>query len=264
MTEPLPVFIGYDRREHEAYEVCRESLIRHASVPLHIVKLDEAALRQAGAYGREWRQEGPNRIDLGDGKPFSTDFSFTRFLVPALSLYQGWALFCDCDFLFTADVAELFGLADDRYAAMCVKHEHAPREATKMGGITQTAYHRKNWSSLVLWNCGHPANRALSQAVVSTWPGSALHAFVWLADERIGSLPWRWNWLAGVDPPLGIVPAGIHYTLGVPTMPGCEKAPYADLWRAARSSVGAARGASNGAAQRVAWAEPALAAERVA
>lgn len=237
MSEPLSVFIGYDEREHEAYEICRASLLRHSSVPLHIVKLDQTPLRRAGWYRREWRFNGPNRIDLGDLKPFSTDFAFTRFLVPALSLYQEWALFCDCDFLFTGDIAEVFALADDRYAALCVKHDHDPAEPTKMGGIAQGRYRRKNWSSLVLWNCAHPRNANLTGYVVNEWAGQWLHAFSWLSDDEIGDVPRRWNWLSGVDQDLGNVPAGIHYTLGVPTMPGCAEVPYADLWRAARASL---------------------------
>lgn len=234
MIAPLTVYIGYDCREHAAYEVCRASLLEHTSRPLHIVRLDESALRQAGLYRREWRLEGKQRIDQGDLKPFSTDFAFTRFLVPALNLYEGWALFCDCDFLFTSDIAELFDLADPAYAVRVVKHNHDPREQSKMNGLAQSKYYRKNWSSLVLWNCAHSMNRAgLTINTVNDFPGAWLHAFQWLDDNQIGSLPARWNWLAGVDDPLGILPSGIHFTLGVPTIhPGAENAPYADVWRA--------------------------------
>ena len=234
MIPALPIYIGYDAREARAYDICRESLLRHSSSPLHIVKLDEAALRQAGLYGREWRQEGRNRIDLGDLRPFSTDFAFTRFFVPSLSLFQGWAMFCDCDFLFTADISEVFDLADDRYAVMCVKHEHNPAEASKMGGIVQGAYRRKNWSSLVLWNCAHPSNRAITHFAINARAGAWLHAFSWLRDDEIGAIPRRWNWLAGIDEPLGITPFGIHYTLGIPGIhEDCEDTPFAELWLAA-------------------------------
>ena len=233
MVGSLPIYIGYDQREDAAYEVCRESLLRHSSIPLHIVKLDQAALTRAGLYRRRWRvTEDGNRVDLGDLRPFSTEFAFTRFMVPALSLYQGWALFCDCDFLFTADIAELFDLADPKYAAMCVKHDHDPVEATKMGGVVQSRYRRKNWSSLVLWNCGHPSNAMLTGYVVNQFAGQWLHAFEWLSDAEIGSLPLRWNWLAGVSESLGITPAGIHFTLGGPWIPKVGGMPYEDLWRA--------------------------------
>jgi hypothetical protein len=235
---PLTVFVGFDdAREPEAFDVCRASLLRHASVPLHIVKLDQAALRRAGWYRREWRHVEGQRVDMGDLKPFSTDFAFTRFLVPALSLYDGWALFCDGDFLFTDDVAKLFALADDRYAVMCVKHDHDPAETSKMGGVVQSRYRRKNWSSLMLLQCGHPSNLSLTGFMVNEFAGQWLHAFNWLTDDEIGALPLEWNWLAGVSPDLGRVPAGVHFTLGVPTMPGCGEAPYADLWRTERAAV---------------------------
>lgn len=234
----LPIFIGYDQREPEAFDVCRASLLRHASVPLHIVKLDQAALRQAGWYRREWNEVNGNRIDLGDFKPFSTDFAFTRFLVPALSLYQGWALFCDGDFLFTEDIAKLFALADDRMAVMCVKHDHDPSETTKMDGVIQSRYRRKNWSSLVLWNCSHPSNSMMTGYVVNQFAGQWLHAFNWLPDEEIGDLPLGWNWLSGVSPPpAGHVPEGVHFTLGIPTMAGHEKSPYAELWNTEKESI---------------------------
>ena len=233
----FPVFIGYDERERDAYEVCRASLIRRSSEPLHIVRLGRVEPCRAGFHSRGYvRQEGAQRVDLRDGKPFSTDFSFTRFLVPALSLYQGWALFCDGDFLFTADIAGLFELADDRYAVMCVKHDHTPTETVKMDGMAQTRYFRKNWSSLVLWNCEHRANRCVTKNSVNRMPGSWLHAFSWLNDELIGSIPRTWNHLVGVDPEPKETPCGIHYTLGIPSMPGYENCRYADLWRAERDS----------------------------
>jgi lipopolysaccharide biosynthesis glycosyltransferase len=232
------IYVGYDAREHEGWEVCRDSILRRSSMPVHIVPLEQNALRDAGMYRRRWyRNDRGQRIDSGDGRPFSTDFTFSRFLVPALSLYRGWALFCDCDFMFTADIAGLFAMADDRYAAMCVKHEHVPTEALKMDGEQQTRYRRKNWSSLVLWNCEHPSNRHLTLDCVNQMKGQWLHAFDWLSDDQIGALPRSWNWLAGCDEiPQGTVPCGIHFTLGIPTMAGHENAPYAELWRAERES----------------------------
>jgi lipopolysaccharide biosynthesis glycosyltransferase len=234
----LPLFIGYDEREHDAYEVCRYSAERRSSIPLHVVRLDQSSLRRNGWYNREWRYEGDKgqRVDLLDRRPFSTDFSFTRFLVPALALHQGWALYCDCDFLFTADLAGLLALADPQFAVMCVKHRHVPRETSKMNGLRQTAYFRKNWSSLVLWNCEHPGNRVLNSQVVNHSTGQWLHAFQWLTDEQIGELPPKWNWLAGVDAPLSVEPCGIHFTLGIPSLRGCEDTPYVGLWLAEQMS----------------------------
>ena len=221
--------------EARLYRSVESAESAHASAPLHIVKLDQAALRRSGWYRREWRHVEGQRVDLGDLKPFSTDFAFTRFLVPALSLYQGWALFCDGDFLFTQDIAKLFAFADDRYAVMCVQHDHDPAETSKMGGIVQSRYRRKNWSSCVLWNCGHPSNGVLTGWMVNDFAGQWLHAFNWLKDEEIGALPLEWNWLSGVSQAVPTVPAGIHFTLGIPSMVGCANSPYADLWRAERA-----------------------------
>lgn len=236
---PFPIMIGYDKREHDAYRVCRMSLLRRSSIPLHIVRLDAEALTDAGLYTRRWFRRGDGqRIDVGDGRPFSTDFTFTRFLTPVLAAYQGWALFCDCDFLFTGDIAPLLDLTDNKYAAMCVKHEHVPTETEKMDGQEQTRYFRKNWSSFVLWNAAHPSNRAITIDTVNKMAGSWLHAFKWLPDHLIGEIPPTWNWLSGVDKPLvgGKVPLGIHFTLGTPDMVGCERYPYADLWLEEKAS----------------------------
>jgi lipopolysaccharide biosynthesis glycosyltransferase len=144
--------------------------------------------------------------------------------------YEGWALFCDCDFLFRADLNELFKLKDDRYAVMCVKHDYSPQEGVKMDGQIQQSYPRKNWSSLVLWNCGHESNKKLTPRMANFMPGSFLHAFKWLKDSEIGALPEYWNWLEGHSSP-SIEPRGVHFTRGTPNFPGYEQVPYADEWR---------------------------------
>lgn len=229
---PLTVYIGYDAREDDAYRVCCSSLLRHSSIPIRLVKLELGAAQDAGCYRRAFRRAGKQMIDLMDGRPFSTEFSFTRFLVPALSLYQGWAVFVDCDFLFTDDIAKLIPLMNPSKAILAVKHTHIPAEYEKMDGVSQVPYHRKNWSSFVLWNCAHPSNRALTADVVNTLPGRSLHGFEWLKDDEIGSLPMTWNWLSGVNEQLDEVPAAIHFTKGIPSFEGHEHSPYADLWRA--------------------------------
>lgn len=225
----VPVFIGYDSREDEAYQVCVASLERRAATPTHVVKLDGVAARLAGLYDRPFDIEDGQRIDGSDGKPFSTEFSFARFLVPSLSLYQGWALFCDCDFLFLDDISRLWALRDDSKAVMVVKHRHEPREAVKMDGCVQAAYTRKNWSSLVLWNCGHPANTRLRLFEVNRRTGSWLHGFRWLDDDQIGELPVEWNWLSGVSAPIKN-PSAVHFTLGGPWFEDHRHHPYSDLW----------------------------------
>lgn len=233
----LTVYIGYDAREHEAYEVCRHSLERHASIPLNIKVLDHKTLRSIGVYDRPFRVESTQRVDDRDGRPFSTDFAFTRFLVPALSLYSDWALFVDCDFLFTRDVAELVACRDPIKAMSVVKHVYMPKETTKMDGQSQGVYPRKNWSSLMLWNCGHPATKNITVQAVNHEGGKWLHGLSWLQDHEIGEIPQTWNWLCGVNDLPEETPAAIHFTLGTPVMPGYENQPYADLWRQELASV---------------------------
>jgi len=230
VTSPFPVYIGFDRREPEATEVARLSLDATSSIPLRVTELREDELRAQGVYDRPFRMEGQQRFDVRDGKPFSTDFSFTRFLVPVLQEFDGWALFCDGDFLFRADLKDLVALADDSKAVMVVQHRYEPPETTKMDGQRQERYFRKNWSSLILWNCGHSANAALTRKEVNHRPGSFLHGFQWLEDDQIGAVPEQWNWLEGWSSP-DIVPSAVHMTRGVPTMPGYENIPYAEEWR---------------------------------
>lgn len=228
----LPVYIGYDQREEDAYRVCAKSLLNHSSIPFRITKLDIDRLKYDGIYKRTWRFDNGQKWDDLDGCPFSTDFAFTRFLVPHLNHYQGWAIFCDCDFLFTDDIAKLIPLLDKSKAVMVVKHCHIPAEYQKMDGQSQGSYPRKNWSSFIAWNCSHPSNKNASAHNVNTRTGQWLHGFGWLADKEIGELPQTWNWLSGVSEPLQETPIAIHFTLGTPDMNGYENSPYADLWRA--------------------------------
>jgi hypothetical protein len=213
MTDIPAVYIGFDRREPEATRVARHSLLATSSIELKVFELNEIELRARGLYDRPYRVEGQQRIDERDGKPFSTDFSFTRFLVPALQNYRGWAMYCDSDFLFRADVADLFALAEDKYAVMCVKHDHRPKEKLKMDQQRQELYRRKNWSSMILYNCAHPANAALTPEMVNHSTGGFLHAFSWLDDDLIGGLPETWNWLEGWSSP-ALDPHIVHMTRG--------------------------------------------------
>lgn len=233
----MKIYIGYDPREDEAYKVAVYSLHRHASRPAVVTPLYLDRLTRSGLATRPYRIGGSRATlwDVLSDAPCSTEFSNTRFLTAILA-QTGWALFIDCDMLFLDDVARLFELADPRYAVMVVKHQHAGDEGVKMDGVPQTQYRRKNWSSVMLFNCDHPSNRALDLQLVNSVPGRDLHAFCWLADHEIGELPPTWNWLVGVQPkPDGVQLA--HYTLGVPCMPGCERSPYADLWWAERDRM---------------------------
>jgi hypothetical protein len=236
VVEAFPWFIGFDSREANEFQVCKKSLIRRSSIPLHVQGLYREALQwpgdDGGIYTRGWYQGARDQwIDRIDHRPFSTEFSFTRFSVPLLMQYRGWAGFQDCDMVWQADIAELVKHCDDQYAVMVVKHSHDAEDGTvKMDGREQTRYHRKNWSSLVLWNCGHPANRQLHRGTLNAEPGSWLHGFQWLKNEEIGELPLEWNFLVGVNKPEDCTPKVLHYTLGTPEMPGYEDCQFSDIY----------------------------------
>jgi lipopolysaccharide biosynthesis glycosyltransferase len=229
----LKVFIGWDRRELAASQVCARSLVKHASMPLDVRPLILPHLQACGLYTRPTKSR--NRFDLWDEisqHRMATDHAISRFLVPHLAGYSGWALSCDGDILYRADVAELFGLGDPKYAVMVVKHDHQPREMSKMDGQVQAHYERKNWSSVVLWNCAHPANKALTLETVNTARGLWLHRFDWLKTEEIGELPPAWNFLVGyTEVEKTGEPKAAHFTNGTPDMGSHMNQPYADEWR---------------------------------
>lgn len=231
MDDVLRIFVGYDSKEHDAYKVCVRSLIRHSTVPLSIHPLDETRLRHAGLYTRNWSHKDGQFVDDIDRKPFSTSFSFTRFLVPSLCQWYGLALYCDCDFLWRGDVSFLFKSFDrEKKAVDVVKHSHNPDISTKMEGQKQTKYYRKNWSSLILYNCHHPSNLMLTPAVVNAATGQWLHGFSWLHSHEIGEVDKSWNYLSGIDLDIDD-PLAVHFTNGTPSMKGHENDPYADEWR---------------------------------
>ena len=216
-------FIGYDDREAGASSVLAHSIQKRSSVPVAITTVNLAQLQKAGAYWRE-----PNPLA-------STDFSFSRFLVPYLCDFQGWAVFTDNDMLMLDDVARLWALRDERFAVQVVKHNHVPREETKFLGKAQTRYEKKNWSSVMLMNCARCAR--LTPEYVNTATGLELHQFKWLAgDELIGELPSRWNHLVGYDAPRQDASL-VHFTIGGPYFDeyrGCE---YAAEWFAERERM---------------------------
>lgn len=225
------VYIGYDSREVGAYRACVNSMRAHASVQPLIMPVSSALL--GAAYARPTTVRGGVRWDDISMQPMSTEFSLARFFVPLLAR-KGWALFCDCDFLWRCDVNELLAQARDEYAVMVVKHAHNEGSAVKMDGQVQTYYYRKNWSSLMLLNCDAPECAALTREVLNRETKHWLHGFFWCPEEsRIGALSMEYNWLANVNPPVrdAAGPKVVHYTLGTPDMPGHEGAPFADEWR---------------------------------
>src|SRR5262245_38421577 len=182
----IRVFIGYDDREAIAYHVLSHSIQRLASEPVSIAPLRLSQLKNVLMRPRDPMQ--------------STDFSFSRFLTPYLSGYDGWSVFMDCDMVMLDDIVKLWELRDDHYAVMVVKHVHVPKETVKFLGEPQSKYEKKNWSSVMLFN--NARCRTLTPEYVNTASGLELHQFKWLeGDQRIGELPGRWNHLGGYDAP---------------------------------------------------------------
>jgi lipopolysaccharide biosynthesis glycosyltransferase len=215
------VFIGFDSKEVVAYHVLAQSIIEHSSIPIAVSPIVLKHLD--GLFTRE-------RNPLQ-----STEFSFSRFMVPYLCNFEGWSLFMDCDMVARADIAELWNLRDDRYAVMCVKHDYQPKTETKFLGQTQTKYEKKNWSSLILFN--NAKCRALTKDYVNTATGLQLHQFKWLeSEDQIGDLPVTWNYLVNEyekQPDAKIV----HFTDGGPYFDEYRNDDYADEWFAMRDRV---------------------------
>lgn len=221
----LKIFIGYDPVESVAWHTMAHSILRRSSLPVAIVPLNIANLKDIYTRERDPKQ--------------SNEFSFTRFLVPYLSGYEGMAAFFDCDQMLRTDVAKLFELAssDPSKAVHVVQHDYAPRDEIKFLNTVQYTYPRKNWSSVVVWNCGHPANKAVTPEFVNTASPMELHRFQWLRDEEIGSLDTRWNWLVGeyAEPPSDV--HNVHWTIGGPYFHEYRNADFAEEWFAERDRM---------------------------
>jgi hypothetical protein len=213
----IRLFLGYDAPQCVAFHVAGHSVLRHASEPVSIAPLMLSQLQRIFTRPRDPKQ--------------STDFSFTRFLVPFLCEYEGWAIFADGDMIFRKDIAELWNLRDNKYAIQVVKHHHVPQRSEKFLGHVQTAYERKNWSSLILFN--NARCRALTLDYVHSAAGLDLHQFKWLEDDNlIGALPKQWNHLVDYDPaePLENI-ANLHFTDGGPWLESHSRCGYASEWK---------------------------------
>ncbi|MEO6588948.1 MAG: hypothetical protein ABIP06_06440 [Pyrinomonadaceae bacterium] len=225
-------YIGFDEREAEAAEVARKSLRRVTNDEVEPEFLCMAKLEAHGLIRRTVDQRGSQDFDLVSGAPQSTRFAISRFLTPILC-QQGYALFTDSDVVFVRDPRDMLLEVQAKHAVSVVKHGDLPTQTFKMVNQRQQVYHRKNWSSVMLFNCDHPANRRLSLRDVNERPGRNLHALYWLHDDEIGALDPCWNWLVNVQPrppKLGIA----HMTLGGPWIDGWKGGGFDAEWEAAR------------------------------
>lgn len=215
--QTIPIFIGYDPREAIAYHVCANSIIRHATQPVSIIPL---ALNLFKDY-TETHTDGSNQ------------FIYSRFLVPHLMNYNGWAIFIDGDMIVRSDITELWNLQQHDKDIMVVKHDYKTKMSSKYLGSKNEDYPRKNWSSVILWNCRSFPNRKLTPEFVQKSTGAELHRFTWLDDSRIGELPIEWNWLPdefGVNDQAKL----LHYTLGAPCFHEFADTPMGDQWHRER------------------------------
>jgi len=219
----IRVFIGYDSKETVAFHVLSHSIHARASQPVVIAPLMLTQL--SGVFNRP-------RNNLQ-----STEFSFSRFMVPFLSDYDGWSMFCDCDMLMLDDIAKLWALRDERFAVQVVKHHHIPPEDIKFLGQPQSKYEKKNWSSVMLFN--NSKCRALTPQYANTATGLELHQFKWLGDDNlIGEIPHRWNHLVDYDPPEPVEQLSlIHFTEGGPYFEKYKNCGYAELWFRERDAM---------------------------
>jgi lipopolysaccharide biosynthesis glycosyltransferase len=215
---PIPIFVGYDPREAIAFHTCVNSIIRYATQPVAIMPV---ALNLFQDYEET---HGDN----------SNHFVYTRFLVPHLMGYKDWAIFIDGDMVLRDDIVKLWNLRlEGYYDVMVVKHDYKTRMTEKYLGSKNEDYPRKNWSSVILWNCGSWPNRKLTPEFVQNATGAELHRFTWITDDRIGELPAEWNWLPdeyGTNPDAKL----LHYTLGTPCFHEFADTPQATEWHRER------------------------------
>ena len=211
----INVFVGYDERESAVFHAFNQSVLDHTKVPVSIIPVHGPMLEDF-----DGQQDGTNR------------FIYSRYLVPNIMDYQGWAIFADGDMIVLGDLQELWALRDPTKAVQVVKHSYRTSSRRKYIGTPiendNIDYPRKNWSSIVLWNCSHLSNRCLTRDYVATAGAEVLHRFKWLRDSEIGALPLEWNML--VNEVHCENPKLIHYTLGCPGIEGYKDCPHADVW----------------------------------
>ena len=212
-NKKVKIYIGFDQREAVAYHTFVQSLIENASIPLDITPL---AVRNLKGYEEKHEDK-------------SNDFVYSRFLTPFLNDFKGWAIFADGDMICQADIKELLVLRDDSKALQVVKHDYKTKAYQKYLGNINQDYPRKNWSSVILWNCAHPKHKILTPDFIANQPGKYLHRFSWLEDSEIGELPKEWNWLA-TEYPNNEQANIIHYTLGTPCFKDYRNTEMSDIW----------------------------------
>lgn len=209
----IRLVIGFDQRESVVYHTFCQSVLEKSSQPVSFVPLVGNALSDVM----------PTQADG------SNNFAYSRFLTPYLMSFNGWAIYVDGDMICQEDIINLWKLQDESKAVMVVKHDYKTKATVKYLGNINADYPRKNWSSVVLWNCGHPKNKVLTPEFVKNATGAELHRFTWLSDEDIGELDIAWNWLVQ-EYPENTKAKILHYTLGAPCFKNYKNVDTADIW----------------------------------
>ena len=205
--------VGYDHREAIAYHTFVQSVLERSSEP---VSFSPIVLSSLKGY-QDTQNDGSN------------EFIYSRFLTPWLFNFDGWVIFADGDMICLDDIANLWRLRDESKAVMVVKHDYKTKATVKYLGNKNVDYPRKNWSSLILWNCGHPKHRLLIPTYVINQTGKFLHRFSWLEDSEIGELPKEWNWLT-TEYTDNYEAKLLHYTLGTPCFKDYANSEMSDVW----------------------------------
>jgi lipopolysaccharide biosynthesis glycosyltransferase len=209
----IRIVIGFDQREAVAYHTFCQSVLEKASEPVSFAPLALNALKNYA----ETHTDGSNT------------FIYSRFLTPWLYEFDGWAIFADGDMICRHDIAKLWKLRDPSKAVLVAKHDYKTKAQDKYLGNKNENYPRKNWSSLILWNCAHPKHKILLPEFVMKQTGAFLHRFSWLTDEEVGELPKEWNWLT-TEYPDNYNASLLHYTLGTPCFKDYENCEMANEW----------------------------------
>ena len=210
----IRIFIGYDEGEKIAFHVLSESIRRLSSEPVSIVPLDLNTIKNHFIREKQSNQ--------------STEFAFSRFLVPYLSNYEGWSIFMDCDMMVRTDINTLWNMRDDDYAVMCCQHDYEPKQNVKFRGAKNEKFEKKNWSSMMLFH--NTMCTKLTPEYVNTASGLELHQFKWLPnDYSIGKIPLEWNWLVG-EYEHNSRAKNVHFTLGGPYFKDYKDCDYSNEW----------------------------------
>jgi len=218
--DKVNIVIGFDQRESAAYHTFCQSIIEKSSIQISFTPL---ALNTLKIYQEKHTDQ-------------SNDFIYSRFLTPYLCNYEGWAIFADGDMICQGDIKELWDLKDESKAVLVVKHDYQTKALKKYLGNKNENYPRKNWSSVILWNCSHPKHKILTPDFIANQTGKYLHRFSWLDDADIGELPPEWNWLA-IEYPENRKAKLIHYTLGTPCFKDYQNTEMSDIWHQTQQRI---------------------------